>query len=778
MVEFVLRSGNLGGDRDFFAPSRALQGTRGHQKIQRLRPEGYQSEVRVKHEIECPEFVLTIKGRIDGILQTPDCLLIEEIKTVLGGWSKTANPLHWAQAKIYAFIFAHQVGPNCPQSIDIQLTYLDLHSGELTEFREKLELEQLRQFFEGVSRVYLEWASRQHEWIKSRDTSIAAMAFPHGEYRQGQRKLAVAAYRAMVNGTKVFAEAPTGIGKTVSVLFPAIKALGEGHLEKIFFLTAKTTGRAIAENTVTTMRRGGLRLRTVTLTARDKICFNNGQPCEVQSCPFAIGYYDRLKPAILDGLPNEELTQQQIEALGRKHNVCPFELSLDLSLWADVIICDYNYVFDPTVSLKRFFADDAGGDYAFLIDEAHNLVDRAREMFSAEIDRGELATVRDAIKPQLAACAKALRKLEPIFETHHQLALAQHPPGASVTRECPEELLRPIRSFLEAAQEWLQLNQPEEFRTALLDLYFNLLGFARTAEMYDERYVTIFEVSGDKQRLRLFCLDPSQGIQNAVRRGKAAVFFSATLTPIDYYHQILGGEFGDANLQLQSPFPQENLAVLLHHKIQTDFRGRESSYRKIAQAIAALISPRRGNYLVFFPSFKFLQSVRTEFLAEQPFVPTICQESSMKEQDRHKFIAAFQSEFSRPLVGFAVMGGIFGEGIDLLGERLVGAVIVGVGLPQLCLERDLIRDYFAQKNGLGFEYAYAYPGLNRVIQAAGRVIRSESDRGVVLLIDSRFAQLRYSELLPQWWSVERVETDADIGQSVKTFWEGSAAPLT
>jgi DNA excision repair protein ERCC-2 len=766
MVEFVLRTGSLGGERDFSAPSRALEGTRGHQRIQKQRPEGYQAEVRVKHDLPHRDFVLTIKGRIDGILEASGRLLIEEIKTVVGGWSHRADPLHWAQAKVYAYIFASE-RPGY-DSVDLQLTYLDLDSGGLTEFREEFPLEDLREFFTQVTSVYLEWASRQHDWMKLRDDSIGTQAFPHTQYRAGQRKLAVAAYRALAGGTKLFAEAPTGIGKTVSVLFPAIKALGERHLEKIFFLTAKGTGRAIAAESLGAMRKSGLHLRSLTITAKDKICFNNGQPCEIQNCPFAIGYYDRVKPAVAEALSEESLGQPEIEALARRHNVCPYALSLDIALWADVIICDYNYVFDPKVSLKRFFAEE-GGDYGFLVDEAHNLVDRAREMFSAELDGAEISSMRDQLRQDLPGCARVLRKIEKLLGNYRALAVESEG-SSSVTREPPAEILSTLREFLKKAEDWLLLNEPAGFRAGLLQLYFRFVGFNRTAELYDERYATIFEGMGVGDRLRLFCLDPSQGIQKALRRGKAAVFFSATLRPIDYYREILGGEIGDPALQLDSPFPTENLAVFVSDRIRTDFRGRTSSYPGVARAIAAVVTTRPGNYLVFFPSYKYLETVRGEFQAANPFVPLIFQTPSMSDRDRQKFIAAFQSEITRSLVGFAVMGGVFGEGIDLVGERLVGAVVVGVGLPQLSLERDLIRAYFDEKNGLGFEYAYAYPGLNRVIQAAGRVIRSEVDRGVVLLIDARFGQERYRELLPKWWSVNRAGSEAELTERVGEFW--------
>jgi DNA excision repair protein ERCC-2 len=764
LVEFVLRTGNLGGTRDFMSASRALDGTRGHQRLQKLRPEGYRAEVRVKYELVRPEFILLINGRIDGVLEATDSLLIEEIKTVTGHWDRTRDPLHWAQASIYAYLFALQ--KEYRGKIQVQLTYLHLESEEVMQFGEPAMFEQLELFFLSVANVYLEWAERQHEWMKLRNQSIASLNFPHGEYRVGQRALAVAAYRAFANGTKLFAEAPTGIGKTVSVIFPAFKALGEGHLEKIFFLTAKTTGRATAQGCVAQMHSTGLRLRCLTLTARDKICFNNGQPCETQSCPFAIGYYDRVKAAIQEALSSEMLDTDSIRAIARSHNVCPFELSLDVSLWVDLIVCDYNYVFDPRVSLKRFFAEE-GGDYAFLVDEAHNLVDRAREMFSGEITLDELVETRTALNDAVPRCAKALRKLERFF-AEQEARLRDQP--SLVTRELPADLLKLLGSFMEEAAEWLALNEPSDFRMPLLECYFRALGFARTAELFDDRYVSIVDKNDGDRRVRLFCLDPGRGIQQALSRGKSSVFFSATLRPVEYYRELLGGDIADTAIQLTSPFPPEHLAVIVQDRIQTSFRARDASYGEVARAISALVQGRAGNYLVFFPSYKYLEAVRTEFEANNPFVPLIYQSSNMSDSEREKFILAFQADVTRPLVGFAVMGGIFGEGIDLVGDRLIGAAVVGIGLPQLSLERDLIREYFNSKNGQGFEYAYAWPGLTRVIQAAGRVIRSEKDLGAVLLIDSRFRERRYRELLPAWWQIEAADDYATVSARVKEFW--------
>jgi DNA excision repair protein ERCC-2 len=872
LVEFALRQGDLGGERDFVGRNRALAGTRGHQRLQRSRPTGYQKEVRLKHEIETSEFTLRIQGRIDGLLVSAQEVLLEEIKTVQGGWDRVADPLHWAQAKIYGFIYANA---NALELITIQLTYLDLDTGEVTEFRDRCSVAELSAFFEKATAIYLEWLRSHYSWCRQRDESIRSVAFPFPDYRPGQRELAVAAYRALARGGRLFLEAPTGIGKTISVLFPAIKALGEGKLERIFYLTARTSGRAVAQKALADLRQAGLHLRTLTLIAKEKICVQEGQPCDPAACPFARGYYDRIKAAMRNALGREDITRPLLETIGREHQVCPFELSLDLSSWVEVVVCDYNYVFDPKVYLRRHFTDEPG-EYAFLVDEAHNLVDRAREMFSADLDTREIQEVRRALKQAVPRCARALSKLssairklanpaspsaepdEPSDPSTELALFAQTPigegerprepkylqpvaqfrarkdarlPGLAVlhppntSREFPSALTPLLEDALKEAETWLARNEPADFRESLLELYFRLHSFQRTTELYDERYVTITDhgvqgrikpfggpravparsadkhsgcreekeiqehwwplragtargpgeldavLPGVKVRVRLFCLDPSYLLRQALARGKAAVFFSATLTPIDYYRALLGGSEEDPLLQLASPFPPQHLAVLVQDRIRTHFKARAESLPEVVQAIASLVEGRRGNYIAYFPSYQYLTAVQERFHTQHPAIPILVQRPGMTEPEREAFLAAFAAEHGETLLGFAVMGGAFGEGIDLVGDRLIGAIIVGVGLPQLCIERDLIRDYFQEKTGAGFDYAYTFPGMNRVLQATGRVIRSESDCGVVLLVDARFAEQRYRHLFPPWWHPARARTTAEIRNALANFWQ-------
>ncbi|MBI2947664.1 MAG: ATP-dependent DNA helicase [Verrucomicrobia bacterium] len=800
LVEFVLRAGDLGTDRDFFGPARALEGTRGHQRLQASRPKGYRAEVSLSYQIEAAEFALNISGRVDGILETPGSVLIEEIKTVRGGWSSEPDLLHWAQAKIYAFIYGarHRL-----ERIDVQLTYLDLDSDTVTPFRQTFGAHELSAFFTEVTRLYVDWLEEQIAWWRLRDDSIRLLSFPFPQFRAGQPELMAAASGVLANGGNLFVEAPTGIGKTIAVLFPAVQALERGVITKIFYLTAKTLGRTVAEKAFTDLRAAGLRLRSLTFTAREKLCFNQGQPCDVRTCPYAIGYYDRVRNAVRAALNQETMTRPAIEELARGHQVCPAALCADVSRWVDVVICDYNYVFDPKVYFRSFF-EHQRGDYAFLIDEAHNLVDRSRAMFSTELPEHEFAEASKTMRSYLPQLAKQMTKIarqisgqrseapsphfsppmeervpdsstaalfaDDLFQSRRSSKRSAAPRSAFARKDAPTGLAPILRAFLTKAEEWLAQNTSAPFRDELLSLYFRVADFLRTFDLYDERYVTLVETFRDTTRLRLYCLDPASFLQAATRRGRSAIFFSATLSPMQYFRDAFGRDEADAVLRLPSPFPPENLRLLIADYIATDFKRRGATVEDVARAIGAVTQARQGNYLVYFPSYQYLNQVRQRFIELCPSVATLAQTSGMTEKAREEFLQAFRSDHQQTLVGFAVMGGIFGEGIDLGGERLVGAVVVGVGLPQLCLERDLIREHFDAKNGAGFEYAYAFPGLTRVCQASGRVIRSETDRGVVLLIDTRFAERRYRELLPPWWQPDFVGSPHEISSALYRFW--------
>ncbi|HUS37642.1 MAG TPA: ATP-dependent DNA helicase, partial [Verrucomicrobiae bacterium] len=737
LVEFVLRTGGLGRESIFMGPRRALEGSRAHQRIQKSRPADYEAEVFLTRDITTETLTLRISGRIDGLIRSLDQWHIEEIKTLSRPHDGEPDPLHWAQARMYGAMLAFRE-PSAPNIFEFQLTYLELATGKFSEHRQTATRSELESFFQQVVAEYLTWAEDQAAWEKTRNDSIATLEFPFSEYRAGQRALAVAVYRTIRDQAQLIAEAPTGIGKTVSVLYPAIKALAEGKARKIFYLTARTIGRAVAQETVALLRSKGARVRSLALTARDKICFKEAETCDALECPYATAYYDRIKPALRAALKEESLDRGAVEALARRHSVCPFELSLDIARWADVIICDYNYAFDPGSYLRRFFDDDPGG-YIFLVDEAHNLPDRARDMFSAEFSTVGVREDLLLIHKSSSDAAAGLKSLANSIET-----LSRGDEIAQPT--VPEHVVSAAKDFLAVAERQLIRNEAGPAHERLLQRYFEATRFLRTAENYDNGYATIITQLHEAAAIRLFCADPTNLLKETLQRADSTIFFSATLSPLQYFAEILHGPKPPKQLQLPSPFPPQNLSVIIHRKIDTTLKQRSQSADAVAAAIVDAGAQKIGNYLVYFSSFQYLQDV-FEKVRRLTNARLLAQSPQMSEPDRETFLKSFAREPTETQIGFAVLGGIFGEGIDLVGDRLIGAIIVGVGLPQLCLERDLISERFAARQLDGYDFAYRFPGMNRVLQAAGRVIRTEKDRGFVLLIDRRFAESRYRQLM-------------------------------
>ncbi|MEW6750495.1 MAG: ATP-dependent DNA helicase [Candidatus Latescibacterota bacterium] len=773
LVSYVLRSGDLPG-RGFVSAARLREGTLAHQRLQRQRPAGYQAEVPVSHTVQADGLSLVVSGRVDGLLVCDGRVLVEEIKSVEGERDPEGegSPVHWAQAMVYACIVALQ---GELERVDVQLSYVRLEPWQIWEHRRTAELADLQAFFDELVQEYLRWARLYHQWCLERDASIARMTFPFPELRRGQTEM-MEAVRATLSGPgRLFVQAPTGIGKTVCVLYPAIQALGQGQTEKVFYLTAKTVGRTVAEKAVDDLRSAGLRLKSLTLTARDRICFGpRGEgACNPETCEYAVGYFDRINGALEEVFAHDALTRALLESMASRHRVCPFELSLELSLWADLIICDYNYVLDPRAYLRRLFPD-LSGRYVFLVDEAHNLVDRAREMFSAEVRRAPVMAAAGAVRGQQRRLAS---RLDRVAEKLAELGERCQPMGDHdcwVDAARPDDLLPLLEPCLPELEQVLGRGPAVSWWDELLDLYFEVFAFLRVAELYDEHYLTYAVRTEGDLRLRLFCVDPARNLREALLRGTAAVFFSATLTPLEYFREVLGGDSGDRLLSLDSPFPRRNLCVLVADHVATTFRRRGQTQDLVAQAIAATVSARPGNYLAYFPSYRYMEEVLRQFRQAHPGVRTLVQTPGMSERQKEGFLSVFDADNEETVLGFAVMGGIFGEGIDLVGERLVGAVVVGVGLPQICLEREVIRQFFAARESPGFAYAYAYPGMNRVLQAAGRVIRSPEDRGVVLLVDQRFGQEQYQRLFPPYWRpVQRARTPEGIAACLQAFWSGA-----
>ena len=765
LVQYVLRGGDL--QFEFLGSTRPVDAVRAHQKIQKSRPEAYQAEVPISYQFETDLFTLTIGGRIDGVLSAVDGPIIEEIKTTsrkLDYFDQNEEPLHWGQLKAYAYMYAAQ---HDLENIDAQLVYYQIDSGRIKELKRSFSLEELEAFFTDLVHRYLEWASTIANWGRIRNESIRKLEFPFGIYRPGQRTMAVAVYRFIKNEGQLLVQAATGIGKTIAAVFPAVKAVGEGLSTKIFYLTARTTGRTVAEKALDQLRANGLKIKALTITAKDKICFSPDSACHPDECEFAKGHFDRIDDALRYIFQQDAFTREVIIEASRTHRVCPFEFSLELSLWADIIICDYNYAFDPRVYLRRFFQEEKG-DYTFLIDEAHNLVDRSREMYSAEIFKQPVLDVRRALKDDLPQIYRCLGKINAWLVKARKQCEESGP--ARAEKSAPDDLFPLLRKFLYLTESWLTKNIKAKFREELLELFFSIHGFLRVAEQYDDSYATCYEKLKTNLKIKLFCIDPSPHLSQALTRCRSAVFFSATMAPMNYFKTILGCDEDAGHLILPSPFPKENLGIFVSERVSTLFRHRDRTKMDVLKSILNLVERRKGNYLLFFPSYVYLQMVYELFQKECPNTDNIVQAPAMTEVERDKFLERFSQDNPQTLVGFAVMGGIFGEGIDLVGKRLCGAAIVGVGLPAISLENDLIREYFNRELNAGFEFAYLYPGINRVLQAAGRVIRTEKDRGVILLIDQRYGTHRYKSLLPQNWEPIRVLNEHKFADDLQAFW--------
>ncbi|SCY38737.1 ATP-dependent DNA helicase [Alkaliphilus peptidifermentans] len=764
MVELILRGGDL--NLSFAGPNRALEGTRGHQKIQRSYGAEDEAEVTLKHQLKYDEFLFNFSGRIDGILTIDGCTVVDEIKTItmpIEELTDEFNMLHWAQVKCYGYIYATE---NQLDKIDLQLTYYQLKTEEIKRFRRTFSHEELKDFFYSLIEKYIVWADLINQWEEKRNLSAKALKFPFNTYRKGQRKLAVSVYQTIKEKKKIFVQAPTGIGKTMSTIFPAIKAMGEGKTSKIFYLTAKTITRQVAEEAVDKLRVEGLHFKSVTITAKDKICFEKTKSCTPDECQYAKGYFNRLNDALKEIIEEEAFDRITIEDYAKKYNLCPFEFSLELSLWADCIICDYNYVFDPRVYLKRFFVE-YGGDYTFLIDEAHNLVERARMMFSAELYKGRFLEEKKYIKNKSKDIAKALEKINKYMLNMKKLYGDDE---SYAQKDEPSEIYPLLRKFIEECDYYFTENKGEEIREEFLQLYFDSIAFVKIAEFYDLNYVTYVERAGKDTKLKIFCLDPSKLLREALKRGRSAIFFSATLTPIEYFRNVLGGEEGDYSLLLDSPFDSKKLCLLIAGDISTRYYDREKSYNDIAQYIKKIIEIKPGNYLIFFPSYKYLESVVEIFSTHNSTYNILVQAPYMTEEEREVFLDKFQHQNGECYLGFCVLGGIFSEGIDLIGTRLLGSIIIGVGLPQICLETNLIKDYYQEKYQKGYEYGFKYPGMNKVLQAAGRVIRTEEDTGTVLLIDDRYLTNSYKKIFPKYWNNIDVISKKNIENKLIDFW--------
>lgn len=779
LVEFVLRCGSI--DSRFAGFDRMNEGSRIHRKLQKAAGGAYKPEVALKAQRTVDGVCYALEGRADGVIAGEDGgFTVDEIKTTAAPaelLTADFNPLHWAQAKCYgAFLCERDKLPG----VTVQLTYYQIDTGEIIRHSRAFPAEELEDFLTDTLRRYAPWARMAAAWRGTRNPTLQALRFPFPSYRPGQYEMARAVYRTIANGGRLFCTAPTGIGKTMSALFPALKALGEEKGERIFYLTAKTITRQAAEDALARLRRSSaetgapLRLKAVTLTAKDKICPLAERVCTPQGCPRADGYYDRVNDALYEFLSaRDTFTRADVESFAAARRLCPFEFSLDLTNWCDCIICDYNYLFDPVVSLKRFFSE--GGDFIFLVDEAHNLVDRARDMYSARLEKSAVYGVKKLLGKTHRKLAAALGKTNQEFIELRRRCEEARTRTLALADGTPE-LTKQLARLCAACEAWLEEHREGEAHAEVLALYFDVRFFLRVTEWYGDNYTTLVSVSGPEVCVRLLCLDAAPFLDASLALGRAGVLFSATLTPAEYFIRTLGGGESAKAISLCSPFAPERLFLAAADTVSTKYADRARTREQVCRLIGAAVGAKAGNYLVFLPSYQYLRDVSDEFAMLYPDIPLAVQESGMDEAAREAFLARFSARQTKTLVGFCVLGGVFSEGIDLAGDRLIGSVIVGVGLPQIGPEQDALRDYYEDTIGEGFAYAYQYPGMNKVLQAAGRVIRAESDKGMVLLIDSRYRAARYCRLFPPHWShLQSVEGPEQLAQLLDAFWNGPGA---
>ena len=859
LVEFILREGDIDNRHGRTASPEAMwEGSRIHKRIQKSKGANYHAEVPLKIELSEGDYTLAIEGRADGIEITcdgerqPDFsdnfnylaveegmhVTIDEIKGIYMNLDALDEPVgvHRAQAMCYAYIYALQ---HDLAEISVQLTYCNLDTIELTKtaflgnlkyFRETFSFAELAEWFTRLTDEYKKWADFQFAWQNLRQASIKKLEFPYA-YRKGQKELASDVYRTIARRKNLFIQAPTGVGKTISTVFPAVKAVGEGLGDKIFYLTAKTITGTVAKEAFELLRTRGYQAKIIWLTAKEKLCLCEEMDCNPVHCPYAKGHYDRVNDAVYNLLQKEDVfTREVILEQAREYRVCPFEMSLDTATWADDIIGDYNYVFDPNVYLKRFFAEGTRGDYIFLVDEAHNLVERSREMYSASIYKEDFLAAKKLLKPYQEKHDRCAERVIRHLEKCNRILLGYK-------RECENyvvyenigTLIFALTRLAADLDEYLQKSPDFPDRREVNEFYLNLRNFMNIYELVDEHYVVYSEHEEDGRfKLKFYCVDPSLNLQERIDKGNATIFFSATLLPIQYYKSLLSTRRDNYAVYAQTAFSEEQRLLLFGNDVSSKYtrRGR-AEYERIALYIEKTARAKQGNYMVFFPSYRMMQEVYDVFLeggetdemrpqeyfpegaenaeivehpeeaeiaehpeeaeiaehpndAENPGDAEPClwcmmQQTGMREAEREAFLQAFSGEASKrrggSLVAFCVLGGIFGEGIDLKKEQLIGAVIVGTGLPQISNEREILMRYYDERAGAGFDYAYRFPGMNKVLQAAGRVIRTTEDVGVIELLDERFLKSDYRGLFPREWEQRRICNVNEVEQMLAEFWE-------
>lgn len=789
LVEFVMRSGDLDNRRTAGAKKEAMQaGSRLHRKIQKRMGASYRSEVMLRYQVQEDMFDILVEGRADGIITEPAGVTIDEIKCIYMDVSglEEPEPVHLAQALCYGWFYSIQ---NELDSVGIQITYCNIETEEIRRFKEVRSFEELKSWFEGLIHEYVKWARYLYHHGIRRQECLKELPFPY-PYREGQKELAGNVYRSIARKRNLFIQAPTGVGKTLSTIYPSLKAMGEGHGEKLFYLTAKTITRSVAEEAFSILRREGhLYFNTVTITAKEKLCVMEKPDCNPQACPRAKGHYDRVNDAVYEIIQEVDgITRDKVLEYAQRYQICPFEFCLDISNWVDGIICDYNYVFDPNVRLKRYFDQgEPGQGYLFLVDEAHNLVPRAREMYSASLIKEDVLLTKRILKTQTGS-GKVIAQLDKCNQRFLELkrSYGVDEGGRRTVLGSTYELLPDVNALaLNLMTMFGELetfmNENIEFpdRDLVLEFYFAVRDFLYVYDRLDEHYRIYDQILTDGSfMVKLLCINPAANLKECLDKGVSTLFFSATLLPIQYYKELLSGNQEEYAVYAKSPFPQENRMVLAASDVSSRYSRRgPSEYEKIVDYICRVVEGKKGNYMVFCPSYQYLHAIEDILAAREAsgalsFIWN-AQTNHMTEEDREAFLQSFEEERDCSMAALCVMGGIFSEGIDLKEERLIGAVIIGTGLPQVNTEQEILKEYFDEQGEHGFDYAYQYPGMNKVMQAAGRVIRTIRDRGIIALLDDRFLRPEYVALFPREWGTYTVVNRYNVDQAVRAFWDGT-----
>lgn len=762
LVEYVLRSGDL--DFGFVTSTRGVEGTRAHQQVQRSYDKDFRQEVMVSHIFEVDDFYIEVSGRMDGYGIIDDERVVDEIKSTARALDQLKiddYPLHWAQVQFYGYMMCLE---ESLKEVTLQLTYISLEDYSTRKFKKKMDFASLEEFVYRVINQYVQWMRFESNLKKLRNSSIDALQFPFSSYRKFQREIAVATYQNIKESRNLFIEASTGIGKTMATLFPAIKALKTLEIDRIFYLTAKTITRTVVEDSIDKLVSEGFQGKAIILTAKDKICFYEEAHCKLEDCMYMKGYYDRLDACIQEILEeNFLITREIVTVYGKKYRICPFELSLDLSLYCDIIVGDYNYVFDPRVRLKRFF-DESDEKITLLVDESHNLINRGREMYSAVLEKQDFLDFRRQVKGEFPILGKKIAKVNKAF-----LALKKEMPEEVdfyTLDESPEKLYDKVHELNTYLEGWLNDYPKHKLYEDILNFYFEVLAYIRIGDLSFEGSLFYFQkINKNNYKAKLFNIDPSVHLKNIPRH--SAVFFSATLSPIDYYREMLGGSNNDLVYKFPSPFDKKNRLFLYSNEVSTRYKDRGRNISLICEYVNRYINNNLGNSIVFFPSYAFLDQVYQHYVQvydEQVY----CQSRGMLEVEREDFINLFRE--NQDITAFVVAGGIFSEGIDLKGTALNGAILVGIALPGFGLENNIIKGYFDEQGHRGYDYAFRYPTIIKIMQAAGRVIRSHNDRGTILLIGDRFSNSYYRQLLPKDWGHETIHLNTLKGKLDK-FWK-------